>query len=53
MPVRGVGQAVRGEGAQQPTGRGAAARFRDIYNRIRPHPSLDDRTPREAYAAGG
>jgi len=25
------------------------ARFRDIYNRIRPHQSLGDRTPREAY----
>jgi len=28
------------------------ARFRDIYNRIRPHQSLGDRTPREAYVAG-
>jgi putative transposase len=27
-------------------------RFRDIYNRIRPHQSLGDRTPREAYVAG-
>ena len=26
-----------------------AARFRDIYNRIRPHQALDDRTPRQAY----
>jgi len=25
------------------------ARFRDIYNRIRPHQALDDRTPRQAY----
>jgi len=25
------------------------ARFRDIYNRIRPHQSLGDRTPRDAY----
>jgi hypothetical protein len=25
------------------------ARFRDIYNRIRPHQSLGDRTPRQAY----
>ncbi len=25
------------------------ARFRDIYNRIRPHRSLGDRTPRDAY----
>ena len=24
-------------------------RFRDIYNRIRPHQALDDRTPRQAY----
>ncbi|HKE97898.1 MAG TPA: integrase core domain-containing protein [Actinomycetes bacterium] len=24
------------------------ARFRDIYNRIRPHQALDDRTPRQA-----
>jgi transposase InsO family protein len=23
------------------------ARFRDIYNRIRPHQALDDRTPRQ------
>jgi len=22
---------------------------RDIYNRIRPHQALDDRTPRQAY----
>jgi len=27
------------------------ARFRDIYNRIRPHQALDDRTPRQAYLA--
>ena len=27
-------------------------RFRDIYNRIRPHQSLGDRTPRSAYLAG-
>lgn len=26
-----------------------AARFRDIYNRIRPHQSIGDRTPRAAY----
>jgi putative transposase len=26
-----------------------AARFRDIYNRIRPHQSLGDRAPRGAY----
>jgi transposase InsO family protein len=25
------------------------ARFRDIYNRIRPHQAFDDRTPRQAY----
>jgi putative transposase len=25
------------------------ARFRDIYNRIRPHQSPGDRTPRDAY----
>jgi putative transposase len=25
------------------------ARFRDIYNRIRPHQALDDRTPCQAY----
>src|SRR6266498_3169472 len=25
------------------------ARFRDIYNCIRPHQALDDRTPRQAY----
>lgn len=25
------------------------ARFRDIYNRIRPHQSIGDRTPRDAY----
>ncbi len=25
------------------------ARFPDIYNRIRPHQSLGDRTPRDAY----
>jgi putative transposase len=25
------------------------ARFRDIYDRIRPHQALDDRTPRQAY----
>jgi len=25
------------------------ARFRDIYNRIRPHQALDDRTLRQAY----
>ena len=24
-------------------------RLRDIHNRIRPHPALDDRTPRQAY----
>ncbi len=24
-------------------------RFRNIYNRIRPHQALDDRTPRQAY----
>jgi transposase InsO family protein len=24
------------------------ARFRDIYNRMRPHQALDDRTPRQA-----
>jgi putative transposase len=29
----------------------ATARFRDIYNRIRPHQALDDRTPRQAYLA--
>jgi len=23
--------------------------FRDIYNRIRPHQALNDRTPRQAY----
>jgi hypothetical protein len=23
--------------------------FRDIYNRIRPHQVLDDRTPRQAF----
>jgi transposase InsO family protein len=28
---------------------GETARFRDIYNRIRPHQSLGDRTPRQAY----
>jgi hypothetical protein len=28
------------------------ARFRDIYDRIRPHRSLGDRTPREVYVAG-
>jgi putative transposase len=28
------------------------SRFRDIYNRIRPHQSLGDRTPHEAYNAG-
>jgi hypothetical protein len=27
------------------------ARFRDIYNRIRPHQALDDATPRQAYLA--
>jgi len=25
------------------------ARFRDIYNRVRPHQALGDRTPRQAY----
>lgn len=25
------------------------ARFRDVYNTIRPHQSLGDRTPRESY----
>jgi len=25
------------------------ARFRDIYNRIRPHRAFDDRTPRQAH----
>jgi transposase InsO family protein len=29
------------------------ARFRDIYNRIRPHQSLSDRTPRDAYLHSG
>jgi hypothetical protein len=28
------------------------ARFRDIYNRIRPHQALDDRTLRQAYFDG-
>jgi putative transposase len=28
------------------------ARFRDIYNRIRPHQALGDRTPRAAYLDG-
>jgi putative transposase len=27
-------------------------RFRQIYNTIRPPPSLHDRTPRDAYLAG-
>jgi hypothetical protein len=27
------------------------ARFRDIYDRIRPHQVLDDPTPRQAYLA--
>lgn len=29
-----------------------AARFRQIYNTIRPHQALDDRTPRHAYLEG-
>jgi hypothetical protein len=29
-----------------------AARFRDIYNSIRPRQSIGDRTPREAVVAG-
>lgn len=28
-------------------------RFRQIYNTIRPHQAIADRTPRDAYLAGG
>ncbi len=41
-----AGKAAMEDG--MPGGKGAG-RFRDIYNRIRPHQSVADRTPRVAY----
>ena len=43
------GTSIRDIAAEAAVQSAETARFRDIYNRIRPHQALDDRTPRQAY----
>jgi Integrase core domain len=54
QPVAERGVGLRGSAYRAPIDDGGAlametARFRDSYNRIRPHQALDERTPRRAY----